>query len=468
MNFKFDKGRVKVGKYSLSNLALAEVFATGLFGVLTIVLGWSAYKDARMHFAWSSALRDYSSNMDPTGDLLTCKANRPEFGPVHELLAKIAVNSGDLEGARAECEILQRLDANSEAATVTMGVIALKTYDKTKQDAMLNQAKAFFAAAASSADAKVGMGHVLLRRGDLDGAWKSFEAALATDPPCSSDAMSDLYIGEAAIYVKRANPVAARESYERALFLTPSWDRGLANKAYLVARQMAETPKMEREKYRLAAQPWTDFVTQLGVMYNVNQQGRAYYRDAILTYLDAYGCLALRSLELGDAQGKLNYARGVDAAPKRPTLNYLATISTVIYDRTLTLDERRQYMSNMGSVAENAFVNHKDLSHREKAVLYQYLAVRAAVEGSDLGSAHRNTEKALDEYGSCGEELHLKAMIYRARAVALWIQKKWAPANDQAKLGADALTAAKESLKAEDDQPDLKDWIKQIENNEGK
>ena len=46
-NFQMDKGRMKFGKYSLSNLALAEVGATVLFLVLTIVKGWSAYKDAR-------------------------------------------------------------------------------------------------------------------------------------------------------------------------------------------------------------------------------------------------------------------------------------------------------------------------------------------------------------------------------------------------------------------------------------
>ncbi len=463
MNFQFDKGRVKIGKHSLSNLALAEVFATGLFGILTIVLGWSAYKDARMHFAWNGALRSYASGGVPSAELATANAHRPEFAPIHELIAKIAVNAGDLETARAECEILQRLDQNSEAANVTMGVIALKTYDKTKQEPLLNQAKAFFAAAGSSADAKVGTGHVLLRRGDLDGAWKSFEAALATDPPCSQDAMSDLYIGEAAIYVKRANPVAARESFERAIFLTPSWDRGFANRGYLLARQMAEMPPLDREKFRQSAQAWTEFATTLGTMYNVNKEGRAYFRDVILTYLDAYGCLALRSLELGEAAGKLNLLRGVDSTIKRPTLNYLSTMATVIYNKSLTVDERRLYLSGLGSVAENAFVAHKDLSHRERAVIYQYLAVHGALEGANLGASVRNAEKAMEEYGSCGEELPLKAMILRVKAVALWKQRTWANQTEQPKLIEEARAAGKASLEADGDQQDLRDWLARME-----
>ena len=241
-NFQIDKGRVKIGKYSLSNLALAEVGATTLFFVLTIVLGWSAYKDARTYFAWHGALKTYSSNLDPSADLQTVTKNRPEFSPAHELLAKIFVNSNDLNSARTECDTLQRLDPNNEAATVTSGIILLKTYDKTKQEPLLNQAKALFASAGASADAKVGLGHVLLRQGDLEGSWKSFEAALTTDPPCSLDGMTDLYIGQAAIYVKRGNASAARESFEKAMFMAPSWDRGYANKAYLLARQMAETP----------------------------------------------------------------------------------------------------------------------------------------------------------------------------------------------------------------------------------
>ena len=49
--FKFDKGRVKIGKYSLSNLALAEAGSALTFMILTFVLGWSAFKDARTYFA---------------------------------------------------------------------------------------------------------------------------------------------------------------------------------------------------------------------------------------------------------------------------------------------------------------------------------------------------------------------------------------------------------------------------------
>lgn len=462
-NFQIDKGRVKIGKYSLSNLALAEVAATTLFFVLSIVLGWSAIKDARTYFAWGSALRLYASNLDPSGDLDTITKVRPEFTPAHELRAKIYVNAGDLANARLECETLQKLDPNNEAATVTTGIIILKTYDKTKQEPLLNQAKALFTSAGASADAKVGLGHVLLRQGDLEGSWKSFEAALTTDPPCSLDGMTDLYIGQAAIQVKRGNPSAARESFEKAMFLAPSWDRGFANKAYLLARQMAETPAMDREKFKVAAQSWTDFATHFGNLYNQNKDGRAYFKDAFVTYMDAFGCVALRSLDVGASSGKLNLLRGLDPISKRPTLNYLATLAQVLYNRSLTEDERRIYLTELYTVANSAFANHKDLTHREKAVVNQLLAVRYAIDGTDLTAGARFAETALEEYASCGEETHLLAMILRVKAVCKWKSKTYETNEaNKARLAEDALKAAKDSLKAEPQQ-DLDEWVKSIE-----
>ncbi|MCC6741077.1 MAG: hypothetical protein IT452_18700 [Planctomycetia bacterium] len=461
MNFKIDKGRVKVGKYSLSSLALAEVFATILFGVLTIVLGISAYKDARTYYAWNSALRLYASNMDPSADLEIARSHRPEFVPVHELIAKIAVNTGNLDLARQECETIQKLDPASEAAAVTLGIVALKTYDKTKQEPLLAQAKSHFSSAGASADAKVGMGHVLLRQGDLEGAWKSFEAALQSDPPASLDAMSDLYIGQAAIQVKRQNSNAARESFERALVLAPQWDRGYANKAYLMARQMAEMPPMEREKFRKEVPAWNEFADRLGTAYNQNKEGRAYYKDAILTYLDAYACLAIRSLDHGTAAAKFNQISGVDAGAKRPTINYLATIATVIYNRSLMSDERGQFVHELANQSAAAFSRHKDLTWREKAVLYQLMTVHSVITGADLESGDRNAEKALEAYQSSGAEDHLKAMIYRAKAAGLARQLAFKNEQEKVKLVEDILKAGDQSLQAED-QPDLREWLKKF------
>ncbi|MEK7469206.1 MAG: hypothetical protein AAB074_17670 [Planctomycetota bacterium] len=461
--FQIDKGRMKFGKYSLSNLALAEVAATALFAVLTIVMGWSAYKDCRTYFAWNGALRTYSSNLDPSADLDTVIKHRPEFAPAHELRAKIFVNAGDINSARAECDTLQRIDPNNEASTVTGGVILLKTYDKTKQEPLLNQAKSLFTSAGASADAKVGLGHVLLRQGDLEGSWKSFEAALTTDPPCSLDGMTDLYIGQAVIQVKRGNPTAARESFEKAMFLAPSWDRGYANKAYLLARAMAESPAMDREKYKQAAQVWTDFATHFGNLYNQNKEARSYFKDALVNFMDAFGCLGLRSLDVGSASGKLNLLRGADPISKRPTINYLATLSQVLYNKSLTIDEQRVYLTELYTVANSSFTNHKDLSHREMSVINQLIAVRYSIDGSDLNAGIRFADKAYEEYTSCGEEPHLLAMIYRVKAVCLWKLKEYSNAAEKAKLAGEAVEAAKKSVNAEPQQ-DLSDWLKQIEN----
>jgi Tfp pilus assembly protein PilF len=463
-NFQMDKGRMKFGKYSLSNLALAEVGATALFGVLTIVMGWSAYKDCRTFFAWGSALKAYSSNLDPSADLDTVISHRPEFVPAHELRAKIFVNSGDVNSARTECDTTQKLDPNNESATVTQGVILLKTYDKTKQEPLLNQAKALFASAGTSADAKVGLGHVLLRQGDLEGSWKSFEAALTTDPPCSIDGMTDLYIGQAAIQVKRGNPTAARESFEKAMFLAPSWDRGYANKAYLLARQMAETPAMDREKFKAASQVWTDFATQFGNLYNQNKEARAYFKDAFVTYMDAFGCLALRSLDVGAASGKLNLLRGLDPTSKRPTLNYLATLATVVYNKSLTIDEQRVYLTELFTVATGSFANHKDLGHRDKAVIYQLISVRYSIDGSDLNAGIRAAESAFEEYQSSGEEPHLGAMIFRVKAACWWKLKEYEAGAKKAQAAENAVKAAEESLRLEPQQQDLSDWLKAIKN----
>lgn len=461
MNFKVDKGRVKVGKYSLSSLALAEAFATVLFAVLTIVLGLSAYKDARTYYAWNSALRLYASNLDPSADLEVARAHRPEYVPVHELIAKIAVSTGNLDLARQECETIQRYDPASEAAAVTLGIIALKTYDKTRQEPLLAQAKSHFSSAGSSADAKVGMGHVLLRQGDLEGAWKSFEAALQSDPPASLDSMSDLYIGQAAIQVKRQNTGAARESFERALVLSPMWDRGYANKAYLMARQMAEMPLMEREKFRKEIASLNEFAERLGTSFNQNREGRAYYKDALLTYLDAYACLAIRSLDHGAAAAKFNQISGVDAGAKRPTINYLATIATVVYNRSLMADERGQFVNELSTHSAAAFSHHKDLTWREKAVLYQLMAVHSVITGADLESGVRNSKLAMEAYQSSGEELHLKAMILRVQAAALAAQLQFANENKKVELVGEILKAGDASLEAED-QPDLREWLKKM------
>ncbi|MCE9581180.1 MAG: hypothetical protein K8T20_01555 [Planctomycetes bacterium] len=465
IQFKFDKGRLKIGKHSLSNLAIAEALAAGTFLVLTIILGWSGWKDLRTYYAWNGALRDYSSNLNPSSDLEVAIANRPEFLAAHLLRAKVAMDAGDYPRAQQEYETVMKLDPANEAAVVGQGVLSVKMYDKTKQEPNLAAAKASFSQASGNADAKVGLGHILLRQGELNGAYQMFEGALATDPPASIDGMSDLYIGMGAIAIRRKNPAVAREYFERAQFLTPGWDRGYANAAYLMAQQMAETPVMDREKFKASSRMWTDFATLIGNRYAVNKDARPYYKDAILTYLDAYACLALRSLDGGSATSNLAYVRGLDRENKRPTLNYIATLTQVIYNKTLTFDEQRLFLSDLGSVTENAFTLHKDLSSREQAVLYQVLACRYSIDRSDLGKAERLADSAKEQYLKGGEDTHLLAMIERVSGTAIW--KAHMFETDPAKklaMGDRALKAFKESLKAEPDQPDLQAWMKRVEN----
>ena len=155
----------------------------------------------------------------------------------------------------------------------------------------------------------------------------------------------------------------------------------------------------------------------------------------------------------------------MDADPisKRPTLNYLATLSQVLYDKSLTLDEQRLFLTELFQVANTSFANHKDLSHRDKAIINQLIAVRYSIDGSDLNAGVRFSDRAYEEYTSCGEEPHVLAMIYRVKAVCQWKLKEYADAIEKAKLAAKAVENADLSLRAEFQQ-DLSDWVKIIKN----
>lgn len=459
---KVDKGRVKIGKYSLSNLALAEAGAALAFFILTFVLGWSAFKDMRVYYAWNDALKSFASNQNPTNSLETCINYRPEFAAPYMLDAHVAANTENYSRAEERYTSLFKLDPSSEAAAVGSGILKLRAYDKSKQDNLLGQAKNFFSQASGSADARVGSGHVMLRQGDLEGALKQFETALNMNPPPSLDGMLDLYIGQGAIFVKRNDATRAREAFEKARFLSPTWDRGWANICYLLAKQLAETPAMDREKFRSAKQAWIDFINVMGSMYNQNKDARSYFKDAMVVLFDAFAGLALRSLDLGEAAGKLGNIRGMDKESKRPTLNYLAMLAQVMYNPALTIDERRQYLVEILNTGAGSFSLHHDMGPRERAVVYQIMASAYCAQegGGDTDQAKKVIDSAIEEFEKSGDDPHLGAMIYRTKVMVYWKGRNFAKSEEEkAKVSDQIHKDGKKSLDFEFQQ-DLQDFLK--------
>jgi len=461
---QMDKGRVKIGKYSLSNLALAEAGSAGAFFVLTIVIGWSAFLDYRCSSAWSEALVLYGGKQTDKALVETEKAisARPEFPPPHELKAKIAADGNDFGTAREEYEKLLKLDPTIESSRIGFGVLLLKEWDQKKNEALLKQAKVEFSEVSSNPDAQIGLGHMNLRLGDLTGAEKNFTEAERSETPPSVDGLLDLYIGQGYLGFRRQQFTKARECYERTRLLDTSWDIPLANRAYMLSRQMAGMD-LTREKFDTLSIDWQEFLETLAGIYNTDPGGKAFLKPAMVDMLDSWGCLAIRSVRLGHATNKLLSVRGLDANAKRPTLNFIATMTGMLYSSAMVEEERRQFTSQLEEIINTAPVLHKDLTARERCVLQQILCVKYLIDAMNFAAGKEAADRALDLYDQNGiQEPNLRSQILRARAIS-WFMLREIEQNEEAR-NTDLEEAKKnaEESNAIEPQEDLEHWIKAL------
>ncbi|MBI2919903.1 MAG: hypothetical protein HYY18_02330 [Planctomycetes bacterium] len=461
--FKFEKGRVKVGKYSLSNLALGEVLATVAVFIVTMVIGWNAYKDARCYYAWNAALIDYASKQPGRASegLATVMKYRPEFAPPHELAAKMMTDKADYGEARAQYDELVRIDPTNQAAQVGIGVICMREFDKKPGNAaLLKQAKDAFTAVEGNTDAKIGLGHYYLRTGDLTGAEKAFNEAERMDRPPSLDGLLDLYIGQGHIAYRRKEYNKAREFAERTRFLNPTNERPLASIAYLQAKRLREL-ELTREKFILESEQLRAFKDEVFATWSVDPENRAYLKGALIEFLDAYVCLAVRSGHISTAFTEERLIRGIDGTNKRPAFNYIQTLSVSCRSPVLLDEERRQYAAELQAAIDEVFVIFKDTTPRERAILNQMMCVRYILDSMDLGRAFTYIEKSVELMNSGAQADNvLQAAIWRTSAVARDLRSRGMPLpEDRAKELALAITEM-ETAQGLDSRPEAEEWLR--------
>ncbi|NUN50489.1 MAG: tetratricopeptide repeat protein [Candidatus Brocadiae bacterium] len=470
ISIKMDKGRLKVGKYSLSGLAIAEAVAAIVFAILTIIVGIGGFRDMMTYFAWNNALLAYSSNQSGLADakLQTCLKYRSEFADPHLMAAKIRVDSGDYTGAQDEYERVLRLQPNSEAAHIGLGVIALRQWDQKKGagDALLNLARSEFSLAGGSTDALIAMGHVALRSGNLTEADKAFSEAAQSPIPPSLDGVLDLYIGEATVAVQRQNWTRAVEGYERVRFINPYFERGHANISHVRVR-LAETMEIDREKMNAYIQETTIFSQTLqGFAATAGEnQSRAYFRPALAQYLASVACVLVRSDAVDAGTTRLQEARATEGTNKRHVLNYLATLTELIRKDPPNWrdDQRLGALFELERVANLALRDYSDLTVRERAICYHYLSIRFSLRSEDGEHCVQNAALALEKLTDGGvSDDHLKAMIFRAMAVG-WFNRRVGEVNpsEKAKCVEQAVNFARQSLELEND-PDFSTWADKI------
>lgn len=470
--FKFEMGRVKVGKYSLSNLALGEVVATATVFIVTIVIGWNAYKDARCYYAWNAALIDYASKQPGKAfeGLQTTMKYRPEFAPPHELAAKMMTDKADYGEARMQYDELVKLDPTNQAAQVGLGVICMREYDKKPGNAaLLKQAKDAFTAVEGNTDAKIGLGHYYLRTGDLTGAEKAFNEAEKMDRPPSLDGLLDLYIGQGHIALKRKEFNKARECAERTRFVNPSNERPLANIAYLQAKRLREL-ELTREKFIVEGDQLRAFKDLVHQMWSADPDNRAFLKNALIEFVDAFACLAVRSGHVTTGYTEERMIRGIDPTNKRVAFNYIQTLSVACRSAILLDEERRHYTGELQNAIEEAFAIYKDTTPQERAILNQMMAVRFALDDMDANRGYEYAEKAMELMNTSGAAFDnvLRAAILRTSAVSRYRRRTGMQTPEERGKELEEVIKEAELSQTLDSRPEVEEWVRRLKGERGK
>jgi tetratricopeptide (TPR) repeat protein len=459
---KFDQGRIKFGKYSLTQLALGEVIATGAIFVVTIVLAWNAYKDARMHIAWRNAISAYSSRNIAAASAAVENAlsYRPEFAPPHSMRAKLLADADDFAGSRDECEKLIQIDPTNEEAQICLGVLLLKEYDKKRTDSLLKQAQSAFSAVGGNPDAQIGLGHFNLRRKDLTGAEKAFTEVEKGSSPPSLEGLVDLYVGLGYIASTRGEHNRAREYYERARLALPGFDMMVANIAYLWARKISDLP-LTREKFEQESGMLRAYSEMMFGLFQVDQQRRDYFKPALVELNTAWSCLALRAGRGSDAMGPFLMARSLDNN-KRVSLNYVATLTPMILRQENSIDDKRFLSTDIEGHINDANQQHRDLLPRERAILSQINAARFLyVDNPSWDTAKRHIEEARNHYDAMGsDDPDLKYILLRTHGIILYQKSQKASVNDDEKIKTmeEAKKVVEEALQIRNDE-DLRNFL---------
>lgn len=201
---------------------------------------------------------------------------QPENSQVLVLLATLQAESGDQAQARSSYQKALDNDPNTAAAHSGLGYIAL-------QQDKLEQAEEYFRTALRTEDtvqAQIGLGTVLLRRGDADQALKLFSAAAEQAP---QDARLQGLLGEA--FFRKDMPAFAEQAFSNSLSLDDGL-HSIRQQLGVLLLQQREPARAAKEFARLAQVEGFEVVASLGQadaarMARQNEAAVEHYRDAL-------------------------------------------------------------------------------------------------------------------------------------------------------------------------------------------
>ena len=246
--------RVEKAKTEFTPATLVLLGVAAALAIVSLVVVYLAFGNWRFKSALTDGYEAYDRGVP--GRAATALKDALEWRPTHrgarELLAKIAVESGNLEEARAHYEALQKHGHDSARVRVGLGVAALRkadAADDAKQaQALAKEAQDFFRGASGMIpEADLGLGHVELllaaRLGEparIDAARKIFEkvrSSLETDASVreeiTRDGLIDYYAGLGRVLSQgNAYDPAAAQAWRACLQYSPRW---LVPKAALLA-----------------------------------------------------------------------------------------------------------------------------------------------------------------------------------------------------------------------------------------
>ncbi|HYF00563.1 MAG TPA: tetratricopeptide repeat protein, partial [Planctomycetota bacterium] len=246
--------RVDKAKMEFTPVTLALLGVAGVLTVVALVVFYLAYGNWRFKTELTEGYEAYDRGVP--GRAATALKDALGWRPAHrgarELLAKIAVESGNLEEARAHYEALQKHGHDSHRVRVGLGVVALRKADATEEPKQVQELVKlaqdhFKSASGALPEADLGLGHAelllaarLREPARVDAARKIFEkvrAALDSDAGLRAritrDGLVDYYAGLGRVLSQGAayDPAAA-QAWRACLQYSPRW---LVPKAALLA-----------------------------------------------------------------------------------------------------------------------------------------------------------------------------------------------------------------------------------------
>ncbi len=330
-------------KWVFTNVAIGELIAVAVLGLISLFLAVSVYYDIRFYISYHRALTSYSSGrLDlAQNQIESALSFRRDFAPARELQAKILVDSVSLDVksgqalAQAEEVLKNSVDRRARPTSsthLTRAAIHLKRYDlsvagRSPDPAELKLAVEEVEAAtgidSNNVDALIVQAHLGMRRGDFATAERMIaqvdkqirEASRDSELP-SIDALVDYYMARTVLAYRKKDAAAARDEALRVLVLRPEWEVPLANVAFLEAWRLIEV-KIPRDDLLAREMVYQDMIQRLTNAFERDPVGNKFAMDAAFSLSQSYGLALLNLGDEGSSTHHLRVAQNFD--PRRPT-----------------------------------------------------------------------------------------------------------------------------------------------------